>query len=415
MTLKQSIDITLQKYYNSSCYEVLGLYFALPELINRLTETQKKDVEKKFSEEGCIKTAFCRGPARDFIKNMGKGDVVDIMRKELSLPFTWTGSIGELISMYAKKYDQIKEKSYDKEKIIVPVDDFEKFILSVNNLLHTYSEYTVKQILTQNMNNLKIREFILKGSEYIKNNNVEYYSLDDIDAFMLFANDRYNYYSNYKSDMASKTSINFGKDMDILMNLNVNNTYKSHALYELYTGSGDLLQYLPNKIDDRSVKYSVLDNAVRSAIINLDFQEQYRQRDLYNGLNNQQINQLTFKLNEIIGKLLNKDYQELGKEEININAEELYNNVSQLEEQDIKFLCQLYVITNTSKKSKEILSIAASRTSYLLPSEKTQGIIIALSDNDISENAKKYGNLSKVLSTIESQEFINNLGNKYYK
>ena len=78
MTLKQCIDITLQKHYNSTCYKILGLYFALPELLNQLDDATKEIIRK----EGCVKNAFCRGPAREFIKSMSKADVVDIMRKE---------------------------------------------------------------------------------------------------------------------------------------------------------------------------------------------------------------------------------------------------------------------------------------------------------------------------------------------
>lgn len=413
MTLKDSIDLTLEKHPNSSCYEVLGLYFALPKLFNRLNETQKKDIEVKLSKEGCIKTAFTSGPARDFIKNLSKSDVINMMRKELSLPFTWTGSIESLVDIYAKKYGQIRsENEYDN--VHLPNNDFEEFRLCISNLLQTYSEYAVKQILIQNNNDPKINAFITKGAEYIKNNNAKYYALNDYEAFMLFANSKYNFYSNYEEELTRDDITKSKRDMDSLMSMNVNNSYKAHALYELYTGSGNLLQYLPNKIDAKSVKLNVLDDAVRASIVNLDFQEQYRQRELYGGLSSDKIEQIMYRLNNIVEKLTNKNYEELGFNSLNITNEELLSSLDLLDDTDIKFLCELYVKLNTNPKAKEILRNADNKTSYLMPSDEINGSLRALSDEDIRRNANRYSNLVELLQMVESKDFIDNLDNKYY-
>lgn len=431
MTLKEAIDYTIKKHPNWSCYTILGSYFLLNE---RAIELSKG--------KGCLVSAFSREDARNYINSIGKGKVIEEMRKDLKLPSSWTGNISALVNMYCNYYENLLKQSKSEMNNNMYIDNFgssvqkvsreinqnnntsangfETLRQSFSNMLKRYSYEDVRSNLEQNYkNNKQIANYVEQVAQYMRMNYAQLYSKNALDLYLMFADDSYNYYNIYMEEQSSDLINQCKRNTDTIMDLNNNPNYKAQALYDLYNGDGNLLPYLPSNIDAKDVKVSIISNAVRASLINLDFETQHRIKDLYKGKSNDEIEADSLRLQRIVGFILNQDYKNLGIYKFNIYPEDVFEQINKLNASDIKFLCDLYVINNNENlQGKELLRHADSVTSYFLPSDKNAGLLSHYNKSDINylknSNENKYYNLSSLLSIIESSDFVRKLDEDNY-
>lgn len=412
MTLKEAIDYTIKKHPDWSCYSILETYFLLTE--------EKYNAAVKKGYYGYFDLAFSSGEARDYIKSIGKRAVIEEMKRDMNLPVNYGGDPAVLVNMYSNWYNsKNKQKVKPLEKNLY-ISSFESLKITFADMLKQYPYENVKKYLEQNCRgNNQIAGFVEQVAQYMKMNYSIFYGKNDLDLYLTFVDDKYNYYDIYMEEQSSNLINKCKRNTDIIMNLSADFNYKSQALYQLYNGDGSLLPYLPSNIDIKDVRVSVISNAVRASLINLDFETQYRIKDLYKGKSNDEIESYSLRLQKIISFILNQDYENLGIYKFNIYPDDVFEQINKLNASDIKFLCDLYVITNNENlKGKELLKQADSVTSYSLPSDKNSSLLRHYDQKQrnylIDSNKNKNNNLFDLLSIVESSDFVRKLDEENY-
>lgn len=273
--------------------------------------------------------------------------------------------------------------------------------------------------------NVQTKYFVEQAAQWMRMNYAIFYNQNDLDLYLTFVNDNWNYYDIYMEKQSSNLINKCKQNTDSIMD-RCGTGYKVRTLYLLYNKDEGLLPYLPSdiNIDFKDAKVSIISNAVRASLINLDFETQHRIKDLYNGKSNDEIEEYSLRLQKIISFIiLGQDYvqgyDKLGVYTLDITSDDVINNINRLSDSDIRFLCDLYVVTNNgNSKGKELLRNADSDTRYSLPSDKNAGSLRHYDQKQrdylINSNINKNNNLSKLLSIVESNDFVRKLDEGSY-
>ncbi len=376
MTLKEAIYYTMKKHpdpkegYN--CSNILNTYFNIKDgkiirdEINLNAFSSKVDGKEPRKEMGKLKK---EGIIKELEIVTGlKKESVGLFRLIRDYSLIYNKSLKNNVASINQTHNYNNRVTNQNNNMAA--NSFETLRLTFADMLKQYPYDTVKNYLEQQCkNNNQIAGFVEQVSQYMRMNYARFYSEKNLDLYLTFVNDNYNYHNIYMEEQSSNLINKCKQNTDMVMNLSDDFNYKTQALYQLYNVDGSLLPYLPPNIDFKDVKVSIISNAVRASLINLDFETQHRIKDLYKGKSNDEIGEYSLRLQRIIGFILNQDYDNLGIYKFNIYPDDVFEQINKLNDSDIKFLCDLYVITN-NEKGKELLKDADSDTSYSLPSDK---------------------------------------------
>lgn len=420
MTLKEAIDYTIKRHPDWSCYTILETYFLLDE--------EKYNAAAKKGYYGYYDPAFSGGDARNYIKSIGKRAVIEEMIRNINLPANYSGDIAALVNMYSNWYNSKDKQQVKPLEKNLYINDFESLKLTfADELKKNSNNYDgVRKYLEQNCkNNNQIANFVEQVAQWMRMNYARFYNQNDLDLYLTFVNDNWNYYDIYMEKQSSNLINKCKQNTDSIMD-RCGTGYKVRTLYLLYNKDEGLLPYLPSdiNIDFKDAKVSIISNAVRASLINLDFETQHRIKDLYNGKSNDEIEEYSLRLQKIISFIiLGQDYvqgyEKLGVYTLDITSDDVINNINRLSDSDIRFLCDLYVVTNNgNSKGKELLRQADSVTKYSLPSDKNAGSLRHYDQKQrdylINSNINKNNNLSKLLTIVESNDFVRKLDEGSY-
>lgn len=368
MTLDECIRLTIKKHPNYTCEAILNSYFNS----NNVNCFSAK-VDGKFPRQEMSK------------KN--KYDVINEMRSKVG-----NLSINDLIKAYSNWYYKSNSKSNSKDYLNVPpiysFDDVKNLVAFYRN---EFGEEKVRDILKElYTSNNNFAYFVNEADEVMKRYGG--FLNSDIDTKI---SNLFNYLDsidNFKIMESEKVTKDVMRKIDNTLNINVPDQNKVDFLTSIYNKNGNDLLGINSDINDQDVLISLVNNLLLVNMVSTNMvgksKEEYI---LYEGMPGK-MQDILYGVKRVIDKIIGVNNR---FSLYNLDDKSLYQNIKNLDENDISFMAWLYVLLRNDPKKIEVLNNGGNKKYQIQ-----------------KENSIEFQNTGKLLSQISKPEFINLVYNK---
>lgn len=368
MTLDECIRLTIKKHPDYTCEAILNYYF------------NSNDVN-------CFSAKVDGKFPRQEMSKKNKYDVINEMRSKVG-----NLSTNDLIKAYSNWYYKSNSKSNSKDYLNIPpiysFDDVKNLVAFYRN---EFDEEKVRDILKElYTSNNNFAYFVNEADERMKRYGG--FLNSDIDTKISNLFSYLNSIDNFKIMESEKVTKDVMRKIDNTLNINVPAQNKVDFLTSIYNKNGNDLLGINSDINDQDVLISLINNLLLVNMVSTNMvgksKEEYI---LYEGMPGK-MQDILYGVKRVIDKIIGVDNR---FSLYNLDDKSLYQNIKNLDENDISFMAWLYVLLRNDPKKIEVLNNGGNKKYQIQ-----------------KENSIEFQNTGQLLSQISKPEFINLVYNK---
>lgn len=368
MSLDECIRLTIKKHPDYTCEAILNHYF------------NSNDVN-------CFSAKVDGKFPRQEMSKKNKYDVINEMRSKVG-----NLSTNDLIKAYSNWYYKNNSKSNSKDYLNIPpiysFDDVKNLVAFYKN---EFGEEKVRDILKElytSSNNFAY--FVNEADERMKRHGG--FLNSDIDTKISNLFSYLNSIDNFKIMESEKITKDVMRKIDNTLNINVPIQNKVDFLTSIYNKNGNDLLGINSDINDQDVLISLVNNLLLVNMVSTNMTGKSKEEYiLYEGMPGK-MQDILYGVKRVIDKIIGIDNR---FSLYNLDDKSLYQNIKNLDENDISFMAWLYVLLRNDPKKINVLDNAGNKKYQIQ-----------------KENSIEFQNTGQLLSQISKPEFINLVYNK---
>lgn len=368
MSLDECIRLTIKKHPDYTCEAILNHYF------------NSNDVN-------CFSAKVDGKFPRQEMSKKNKYDIINEMRSKVG-----NLSTNDLIKAYSNWYYKNNSKSNSKDYLNIPpiysFDDVKNLVTFYKN---EFGEEKVRDILKElytSSNNFAY--FVNEADERMKRHGG--FLNSDIDTKISNLFSYLNSIDNFKIMESEKITKDVMRKIDNTLNINVPIQNKVDFLTSIYNKNGNDLLGINSDINDQDVLISLVNNLLLVNMVSTNMTGKSKEEYiLYEGMPGK-MQDILYGVKRVIDKIIGIDNR---FSLYNLDDKSLYQNIKNLDENDISFMAWLYVLLRNDPKKINVLDNAGNKKYQIQ-----------------KENSIEFQNTGQLLSQISKPEFINLVYNK---
>ena len=368
MSLDECIRLTIKKHPDYTCEAILNHYFNSNDV-----NCFSAKVDGKFPKHEMSK------------KN--KYDIINEMRSKVG-----NLSTNDLVKAYSNWYYKNNSKSNSKDYLNIPpiysFDDVKNLVAFYKN---EFGEEKVRGILKElytSSNNFAY--FVNEADERMKRHGG--FLNSDIDTKISNLFSYLNSIDNFKIMESEKITKDVMRKIDNTLNINVPIQNKVDFLTSTYNKNGNDLLEINSDINDQDVLISLVNNLLLVNMVSTNMTGKSKEEYIhYEGMPGK-MQDILYGVKRVIDKIIGVDNR---FSLYNLDYKSLYQNIKNLDENDISFMAWLYVLLRNDPKKINVLDNAGNKKYQIQ-----------------KENSIEFQNTGQLLSQISKPEFINLVYNK---
>lgn len=368
MSLDECIRLTIKKHPDYTCEAILNHYF------------NSNDVN-------CFSAKVDGKFPRHEMSKKNKYDIINEMRSKVG-----NLSTNDLVKAYSNWYYKNNSKSNSKDYLNIPpiysFDDVKNLVAFYKN---EFGEEKVRGILKElytSSNNFAY--FVNEADERMKRHGG--FLNSDIDTKISNLFSYLNSIDNFKIMESEKITKDVMRKIDNTLNINVPIQNKVDFLTSTYNKNGNDLLEINSDINDQDVLISLVNNLLLVNMVSTNMTGKSKEEYiLYEGMPGK-MQDILYGVKRVIDKIIGVDNR---FSLYNLDDKSLYQNIKNLDENDISFMAWLYVLLRNNPKKINVLDNAGNKKYQIQ-----------------KENSIEFQNTGQLLSQISKPEFINLVYNK---
>ena len=368
MSLDECIRLTIKKHPDYTCEAILNHYF------------NSNDVN-------CFSAKVDGKFPRHEMSKKNKYDIINEMRSKVG-----NLSTNDLVKAYSNWYYKNNSKSNSKDYLNIPpiysFDDVKNLVAFYKN---EFGEEKVRGILKElytSSNNFTY--FVNEADERMKRHGG--FLNSDIDTKISNLFSYLNSIDNFKIMESEKITKDVMRKIDNTLNINVPIQNKVDFLTSTYNKNGNDLLEINSDINDQDVLISLVNNLLLVNMVSTNMTGKSKEEYiLYEGMPGK-MQDILYGVKRVIDKIIGVDNR---FSLYNLDDKSLYQNIKNLDENDISFMAWLYVLLRNNTKKINVLDNAGNKKYQIQ-----------------KENSIEFQNTGQLLSQISKPEFINLVYNK---
>ena len=368
MSLDECIRLTIKKHPDYTCEAILNHYF------------NSNDVN-------CFSAKVDGKFPRHEMSKKNKYDIINEMRSKVG-----NLSTNDLVKAYSNWYYKNNSKSNSKDYLNIPpiysFDDVKNLVAFYKN---EFGEEKVRGILKElytSSNNFAY--FVNEADERMKRHGG--FLNSDIDTKISNLFSYLNSIDNFKIMESEKITKDVMRKIDNTLNINVPIQNKVDFLTSTYNKNGNDLLEINSDINDQDVLISLVNNLLLVNMVSTNMTGKSKEEYiLYEGMPGK-MQDILYGVKRVIDKIIGVDNR---FSLYNLDDKSLYQNIKNLDENDISFMSWLYVLLRNNPKKINVLDNAGNKKYQIQ-----------------KENSIEFQNTGQLLSQISKPEFINLVYNK---
>lgn len=368
MSLDECIRLTIKKHPDYTCEAILNHYF------------NSNDVN-------CFSAKVDGKFPRHEMSKKNKYDIINEMRSKVG-----NLSTNDLVKAYSNWYYKNNSKSNSKDYLNIPpiysFDDVKNLVAFYKN---EFGEEKVRGILKElytSSNNFAY--FVNEADERMKRHGG--FLNSDIDTKISNLFSYLNSIDNFKIMESEKITKDVMRKIDNTLNINVPIQNKVDFLTSTYNKNGNDLLEINSDINDQDVLISLVNNLLLVNMVSTNMTGKSKEEYiLYEGMPGK-MQDILYGVKRVIDKIIGVDNR---FSLYNLDDKSLYQNIKNLDENDISFMAWLYVLLRNDPKKINVLDNAGNKKYQIQ-----------------KENSIEFQNTGQLLSQISKPEFINLVYNK---
>ena len=368
MSLDECIRLTIKKHPDYTCEAILNHYF------------NSNDVN-------CFSAKVDGKFPRHEMSKKNKYDIINEMRSKVG-----NLSTNDLVKAYSNWYYKNNSKSNSKDYLNIPpiysFDDVKNLVAFYKN---EFGEEKVRGILKElytSSNNFAY--FVNEADERMKRHGG--FLNSDIDTKISNLFSYLNSIDNFKIMESEKITKDVMRKIDNTLNINVPIQNKVDFLTSTYNKNGNDLLEINSDINDQDVLISLVNNLLLVNMVSTNMTGKSKEEYIhYEGMPGK-MQDILYGVKRVIDKIIGVDNR---FSLYNLDDKSLYQNIKNLDENDISFMAWLYVLLRNDPKKINVLDNAGNKKYQIQ-----------------KENSIEFQNTGQLLSQISKLEFINLVYNK---
>ena len=368
MSLDECIRLTIKKHPDYTCEAILNHYF------------NSNDVN-------CFSAKVDGKFPRHEMSKKNKYDIINEMRSKVG-----NLSTNDLVKAYSNWYYKNNSKSNSKDYLNIPpiysFDDVKNLVAFYKN---EFGEEKVRGILKElytSSNNFAY--FVNEADERMKRHGG--FLNSDIDTKISNLFSYLNSIDNFKIMESEKITKDVMRKIDNTLNINVPIQNKVDFLTSTYNKNGNDLLEINSDINDQDVLISLVNNLLLVNMVSTNMTGKSKEEYIhYEGMPGK-MQDILYGVKRVIDKIIGVDNR---FSLYNLDDKSLYQNIKNLDENDISFMAWLYVLLRNDPKKINVLDNAGNKKYQIQ-----------------KENSIEFQNTGQLLSQISKPEFINLVYNK---
>ena len=368
MSLDECIRLTIKKHPDYTCEAILNHYF------------NSNDVN-------CFSAKVDGKFPRHEMSKKNKYDIINEMRSKVG-----NLSTNDLVKAYSNWYYKNNSKSNSKDYLNIPpiysFDDVKNLVAFYKN---EFGEEKVRGILKElytSSNNFAY--FVNEADERMKRHGG--FLNSDIVTKISNLFSYLNSIDNFKIMESEKITKDVMRKIDNTLNINVPIQNKVDFLTSTYNKNGNDLLEINSDINDQDVLISLVNNLLLVNMVSTNMTGKSKEEYiLYEGMPGK-MQDILYGVKRVIDKIIGVDNR---FSLYNLDDKSLYQNIKNLDENDISFMAWLYVLLRNNPKKINVLDNAGNKKYQIQ-----------------KENSIEFQNTGQLLSQISKPEFINLVYNK---
>ena len=324
---------------------------------------------------------------RHEMSKKNKYDIINEMRSKVG-----NLSTNDLVKAYSNWYYKNNSKSNSKDYLNIPpiysFDDVKNLVAFYKN---EFGEEKVRGILKElytSSNNFAY--FVNEADERMKRPGG--FLNSDIDTKISNLFSYLNSIDNFKIMESEKITKDVMRKIDNTLNINVPIQNKVDFLTSTYNKNGNDLLEINSDINDQDVLISLVNNLLLVNMVSTNMTGKSKEEYIhYEGMPGK-MQDILYGVKRVIDKIIGVDNR---FSLYNLDDKSLYQNIKNLDENDISFMAWLYVLLRNNPKKINVLDNAGNKKYQIQ-----------------KENSIEFQNTGQLLSQISKPEFINLVYNK---